>query len=117
MDDEKALSEVPSETVVKADTASHTDERGRLITVKRLNALQYWRLLKALGGSNEASFEMAMIVAQVIKINTTALPFPTKESDIEFAIQQLDFDGLNAAGVAIAKLRVAPEEEKEKAKN
>jgi hypothetical protein len=101
------------------DTAHHTDARGRVITVSRLNALQFYRLTKAMGATanNPAAMDLAMIVAAVRKINATDMAIPASELEVEFLIQELDFDGIAAAGEALKKLSADPEKQKEIAKN
>ncbi len=97
----------PSAEVVKTnETASEKDARGRVIEVARLNALKYYRLTKAMGASasNTAAMELAAIACSVKAINGEAVEFPVTESQVEFLIQRLDFDGISAAGAALAKL-------------
>jgi len=99
--------ETATETLTKMlDTASATDSRGRLITVNRLNALQFYRLTKAMGvnSSNPASMDLAVLVSSVKKIDATHVAPPSSEAEIEFLIQQLDFDGIAAVGEALKKL-------------
>lgn len=102
------MKETPSQVVADAanGTAFAMDAKGRRITVSRLDALQYYRLTKAMGSaaSNQAAMDFAMIAATVRKIDVTQFPIPTTERDVEFMIQQLGFDGINAAGIALAKL-------------
>jgi hypothetical protein len=102
----KANSETPTETVAKTDTASHLDAKGRLITVNRLNALQFYRLAKAMAenSTNPAAMDLAIIVSSVKKIDATDIAMPSTEREVEFLIQQLDFDGIAAAGEALKKL-------------
>lgn len=103
----KATTETPTETIAKTtDTASHLDAKGRLITVINLNALQFYRLTKVLGASanNAAAMELAVIASSVKKIDATEIAMPSTELEVEFLIQQLDFEGLTAAGEALKKL-------------
>jgi hypothetical protein len=101
------------------DTASHTDARGRLITVNKLNALQFYRLTKVMGASasNAAAMDLAVLASSVKKIDATNISVPATEREVEFLIQQLDFDGLGAAGEALGKLAAEDEGELEAAKN
>jgi hypothetical protein len=94
-------------------TASATDARGRLIVVATLNALQYYNVVKAMGASaeNRSLLDLAMIAATVCKINTQHYAVPTTERDIQFLIQELDFDGLEAVGKALAELTQGAAEE------
>jgi len=101
------------------DTAAHLDARGRLITVGRTTALQFYRLTKAMGvtANNETSMALASLVATVRKIDGTDVAFPSSEGEVEFLIQQLDFDGIAAVGEALAKLRTNVTDEAAVAKN
>lgn len=115
-----APAETPTETLAKMlDTATAYDTRGRLITVTRLNALQFYRLTKAMGqtASNAASMDLAILASSVKKIDATEIAMPSTEREVEFLIQQLDFDGIAAAGEALKKLSADPEVEIESAKN
>lgn len=119
MDDAKDL-ETPTQALAQmANTASHMDGRGRLITVKRLDALQFYRLTKAMGevSSTEAAMDMAMLACAVSKIDATPVAFPNTEREVEFLIQQLNFDGIAAAGEALKKLSTDKAAEAEVAKN
>ena len=116
----KAVSETPTEVLSKMiDTANAYDERGRLITVNRLNALQFYRLTKAMGATanNPAAMDLAVIASSVTKIDATNIAVPATEREVEFLIQQLDFDGLNAAGEALKKLSKEDEAAIDAAKN
>ncbi|MBR0693679.1 hypothetical protein [Bradyrhizobium lablabi] len=117
--------DTPSESIAEAANTTDwaMDTRGRRITVSKLDALQYYRLAKAMGAvsSNQAAMDFAMIAATVRKIDATKFPIPSTERDVEFMIQQLGFEGINAAGVALEKLNRQDEEakkaEEEAAKN
>lgn len=110
-----------NETTTKSvkDTASFTDTKGRLITVRRLNALQVYRLTKALGASasNPATADMATLACTVCRINTQDIAFPLTEKDVEYLIQQLDFEGIAAAAEALKLLNENDLAEIEAAKN
>lgn len=112
------MSEAVDSLIKSTETAMATDAKGRVITVKRLNALQYYRLTKALGGAaaNPASMEMATLACCVVRIDVTDIAPPQNERDVEFIIQQLDFDGIAAAGEALQQL-TDPAVEREAAKN
>lgn len=103
----KSVAEVPAESLTKtADVATAYDSKGRLIAVKRLNALQFYRLTKAMGASssNASAMDLATIASSVTKIDAENIAMPSTESDVEFLIQQLDFEGLTAAGEALKSL-------------
>lgn len=119
-----AKTQTPTATLAKAaqaETASATDAKGRIITVGHLNALQYYRLTKALGATanNPASMDLAVIVASVRKIDQLDVAIPATEREVEFLMQQLDFDGLSAAGEALKQLgeKAQPQDQEEVAKN
>jgi hypothetical protein len=105
----------PSEMVTATlDTADAIDKRGRRIVVQRLNALQVFRITKALGAAtaaNPAAADMATLACTVRKIDTLDLTLPANERDVEFALQTLDFDGLAAAAEALGKLGAKVDEE------
>ena len=85
----KAVSETPTEVLSKMiDTANAYDERGRLITVNRLNALQFYRLTKAMGATanNPAAMDLAVIASSVTKIDATNIAVPATEREVEFLI-------------------------------
>ena len=109
--------QTPTDIISAPVTAYATDKRGRVITVKRLTALDYYRVTKVLGDSNAATFGMASLACTVRRIDTTDFALPTTERDVEFILQQLDFDGLTAAGEALEKLNPADEADKAAAKN
>jgi len=92
-------------------TAWHVDARGRRIEVSSLNALDYYRFSKVMGPSSDAAMDMAAVVATVRKINTTHYAMPSNERDVELLIQELDFDGIAAAGIALGKLAKVTEGE------
>jgi hypothetical protein len=114
----------PAETATEmvANTVNEaiaTDSTGRVIRVKRLNALEFYRLSKVLGASagNAVTMDLATLVSAVIRIDATPIAFPSSERDIEFVIQQLDFHGIAAAGEALKKLTPDDKAELEAAKN
>ncbi len=96
-----------------------TDARGRVIAVKKLTALDYYQLTKAMGESatNPVLMDLAITAASVTRIDTTDLAFPRSEKDVEFAIQFLDFDGVKAAGEGLRQLNPKVDEGAEAAKN
>jgi len=106
MSDTIAAAEKPSETVTAKTKALITDSRGRVIAVRRLNALQFYQLTKAMGihASNPATMDLAVIASSVSRIDTLDFAPPRSEKDIDFLIQVLDFDGLEAAGKGLKEL-------------
>lgn len=92
---------------VEDGTASWPDKKGRRIAVKHLNALDYYRVARALGpaaAENETTLDLAVLASAVRKIDATQIVLPRNERDIEFLIQQLDFHGIDAAAKALKLL-------------
>jgi hypothetical protein len=102
-----------------AETATATDAKGRVIEVGRLNALQFYRITKALGsaGDSEATKEFAALVCTVRSIDGERIDFPTTERQIEALIQRLDFPGIAAIQVALTKITEADSAGTDAAKN
>ena len=96
-----------------------TDERGRVIAVHKLNLLNYYMLTRAMGeaASNAALMDMVVTVAAVRRIDTTDFAMPSTEADVRFLMQQLDFDGLKAAGEGLRQLHAKADDGTEAAKN
>ena len=63
----------PAATIAAAnDRVLVTDKRGRVIIVRKLNALQFYNLTKAMGASaNPATTDLAVIASSVMRIDTT----------------------------------------------
>jgi hypothetical protein len=105
-----APAETPSQTVVRSgnEIARKADGNGRMIGVRRLKALQLFKLTELLGeGANvAATLNMAMMACSVVEIGGDAIAFPTSKRELEFLLQQLDFEGLNAATEAAAQFSV-----------
>ena len=96
------------------------DERGRIISVRKLNALNYYMLTKAMGNdaSNEALMDLAITAAAVRRIDTQDFAFPAREQDVRVLLQLLDFDGIKAAGEGLRQLHAkAVDDGTEAAKN
>jgi hypothetical protein len=105
---------------VKSDTATETDARGRIIKVRRLNALQAYRLSKAIGAdsaSNEVTMNFATLASSVCEIDGEAVDFPVTERQVEALIQKLDFEGMAAINAGLSKLAGDAEGAIEAAKN
>lgn len=99
--------ETPSQTLTRGAnaTASKMDARGRKISVRRINALQFYHLTKLLGqNGNAESRSIAATAASVCDIDGMPVPFPAKEREVEFTIQRLDFEGMKAANEALLEL-------------
>lgn len=101
--------EAPSIEIIKAanGTASVKDERGRLITVKKLSSLKKLKL-QELVGANAASIPSyigtATAAVSVVKIDNEDVPWPTTKLQFEALVDRLDEEGIAAATVALADL-------------
>ena len=112
--------ETPSATIAAAKTkVLVTDTRGRVIAVRKLNALQFYQLARAMGptASTGQAMDLAVIASAVTRIDTLDFPAPRSESDVEFLIQQLDFDGIAAAADGLRQLGTGDTDGTEAAKN
>jgi hypothetical protein len=85
------------------------DERGRIIAVRKLTALNYYMLTKAMGSdaANPTLMDLAVTAAAVRRIDTTDFAFPAAEGDVRVLLQLLDFDGIKAAGEGLRQLHAA----------
>eukprot|EP01037_Dinobryon_pediforme_P012169 gene12169-12257_t len=105
-----APTELPSSSAVKINpdkTASITDEKGRLITVKRLSTLERMRLFRVIGGDaseNRQYMGYAALATSVTSIDGMSAPFPTSLIQLEAKVSQLGDEGFEAAAEAIASL-------------
>lgn len=106
--------ESPSVTAAKAAerTVSVVDTKGREIVVRKISALQLYRLTKIMGSlaSNETTLNLAMTAASIASVDGDVVHFPANEAEIELTIQRLDFHGMGAASEG---LRSFVEDEKE----
>ena len=94
-------------------------DAGRIIAVHKLNLLAYYDLAKAMGetASNQALMDMAVTAAAVRRIDTTDFAMPVTESDVRLLMQELDFDGLRAAGEGLRQLHAKTDDGTDAAKN
>ncbi len=100
--------ESPSQAVVKAGNMSVTvtDDNGRQITVKKLNALDRMRLFEVVGSenvSNEAYLGYASLAYHVSAIDGEPVPHPGSKAQLEALVQRLDDAGMNAVGAAVSE--------------
>ena len=111
----------PTENMVAAavNKVLVTDARGRVITVRKLTALNYYQLTKAMGdaGNISTTMDMAVTAAAVSRIDITDFAFPSTESDVRMLLQVLDFDGIKAAGEGLRQLHSKANDGNETAKN
>lgn len=115
--------ETPSAAIIRAaveaDTASHTDIKGRVIEVRRVTLLQMFRLTEVLGegASNPSRMNLAMSACSVTAIDGEKVSFPGKLSELEIIFQRLDFYGIAAAAEALKKLGIGGDVDEAVAKN
>ena len=96
----------PTDLILTAanKTVEVTDGLNRRLTIRRINALDRLRLLKAAGpilSQNDAWLNMAALVISVVEINGVPRPTPVNERQIESAISELGDSGLNAIAEAL----------------
>jgi hypothetical protein len=96
-----------------------TDARGRVIAVHKLTALNYYQLTRAMGESADSAalMDLAVTAASVRRIDTLDFGFPSREKDVEFLIQMLDFEGIKAAGEGLRQLHAKADDGTDTAKN
>jgi hypothetical protein len=96
-----------------------TDARGRVIAVRKVTLINFYNLNKAMkdDATNPTLMDMAVTAAAVSRIDTTDFAFPATEADVRFLMQQLDFDGLKAAGEGLRQLHAKADDGTEAAKN
>ena len=81
-----------------------TDRLERRLTIRRINALDRLRLLKAAGpilSQNDAWLNMAALVVSVVQIDDIPRPTPINERQIESAVSELGDHGLAAIAEAL----------------
>jgi hypothetical protein len=118
------MNDTPSATAELATGAKTkvlvTDDRGRIISVAKLTLLNFYTLTRAMGAeaaSNPALMDMAVTCAAVRRIDTTDYAMPATESDVRLLMQELDFDGLRAAGEGLRQLHAKAGDGTDAAKN
>lgn len=80
------------------------DSEGRRLTIRRINALDRLRLLKAAGpelSQNDAWLNMAALAISVVEVNGTPRVTPTSERQIEAIISELGDNGLQTISDAL----------------
>jgi hypothetical protein len=113
--------EAPSQAIVNAAAAAGetvTDELGRTLVVRRVNAVQLYRLTRILGDVPQGTLNLAMSAASVMSIDGDQIGFPASNREIEATLQRLDYAGLNAVRKVLAPSEEdAPGSDLEAAKN
>ena len=82
------------------------DDLGRKIVVRRINALDRLRLLKAAGpglSENDAWLNMAALALSVVELNGIPCPPPINERQIELAVSALGDHGLHAVAETLSQ--------------
>ena len=101
------IEETPTGQIVNSAPRESTDTRGRVIRVRRMNALDRLRLFEVAGAENaknDAYMNYAVIACHVSAIDGDAVTRPATKAQLEALVQRLDEDGLVAAMTATAAL-------------
>jgi hypothetical protein len=80
-----------------------TDELGRVLKVRKINAVDRYDLAKLIGGANVSNLGMmapAAMAFSVTAIDGDPVFRPAKESELRMIIQRLDQEGLDAVAKA-----------------
>jgi hypothetical protein len=95
----------PSARLVAAQAAPVvTDGRGRVLTLRRLTALDKLRLFKAAGpvlAQNQPWLGMAVLACSVAAVDDVPVPPPIIEGQVEALVARLGDDGLAAVAAAL----------------
>ena len=86
------------------------DAEGRVLEVRRMNALDRLRLFKAVGptlAQNAPYLGMAMLASSVVSVDGVPVPVPATEPQIEALIARLGDPGIAAAADALAPASVS----------
>lgn len=101
--------ETPTAEVIRDanGTATITDERGRVLTVKKLSSLKKLKLQELIGASAAgipSYMGTAVAACSVIRIDGQDVPWPATKLQFEAIVDRLDEEGIVAATVALADL-------------
>ncbi len=101
------MSELPASRLIAAAQAAPavTDGAGRLLSLRRLSALDKLRLFKAAGATlaqNGPWMGIALLAASVAAIDEVPVPAPVTEAQIEALVARLGEEGLAAVADALA---------------
>jgi hypothetical protein len=102
----QAAFEGPSARLVAAAQAAPTitDARGRVLSLRRLTALDKLRLFKAAGpglAQNPPWLGMALLACSVAAVDDVPVPPPVTEGQIEALVARLGDDGLAAVAASL----------------
>lgn len=83
--------------IVAPVTVTRPDTQGREIGVRKLDALEIYRLTKIMGpaASVDASLNMAITVCAVRSIDGNTIMMPANERELEFLIGRVGLDGMS----------------------
>ena len=100
--------------VAAAQAAPETrDAEGRVLTLRRMTALDKLRLFKAAGpvlSHNQPWLGMAVLAASVSAIDDIPVPQPASEQQVEALVGRLGDAGIAAVGAALAETTATPAE-------
>lgn len=109
----------PSQELIKkaATEVAVVDAIGRTIKLKKPGVLAQFRLVEALGetAKNQVYAAMVLPLIYVVAIDDMPIYQPTRKSEIEALIQQLDEHGVNAVMEAVQKNFGAADPDSDKA--
>ena len=106
MMEKELMVETPSARLVAAAQAATTvtDARGRMLSLRRLTALDKLRLFKAAGpvmAQNQPWLGMAVLACSVAALDDVPVPPPVTEGQVEALVARLGDDGLAAVAAAL----------------
>jgi hypothetical protein len=98
--------ETPSERIIAAASRvlTATDAEGRMLSIRRPDALDRLRLFKALGAQlsmNTPYLGMALLAASVTAIAGVPVPPPVTEEQLESLVRRLGDAGIGAVAAAL----------------
>ena len=102
--DDNFQPETPSQQIVRAaaQPVTVTDKLGRVIGIRKLNALDRMRLFEIVGSDNSKNDQYlghASLAYAVVSIDGDPIPAPSNKRHLEALVQRLDDDGLAAIGL------------------
>ena len=98
----------PSQSIVSRaqEVISVRDSRGRVLSLRRLDALRRLRLLKAAGpelSANDSWLNIAALACSVFEIDSVPRATPSNEPQIETLVAELGDEGLEAIANALTE--------------
>jgi hypothetical protein len=98
----------PSGTIIanSYQTFEVVDTLGRRLTIRRINALDRLRLLKAAGpelSQNDSWLNMAALAVSVVEVNGIPRSTPTSERQVEAMVVELGDSGLQRIAEALTE--------------